>query len=184
MKDLAMDDKEVDNKQDKVKLPEDSDFKKEPVIEIVSSSRCTRSTTISKENKNEIPKKDTQEDKVLLSETKSKMKSEGYMDLKMKHLMNAKEEAKNWLETANSRFPRDESFNKYKTDLDNLFRTTRWTSMHSHDSAANEEKGKSNSMGIVMFEQVDTAEAFDACWECPNFVAAVYEKLEIEVHKS
>ncbi|KAI3735102.1 hypothetical protein L6452_14590 [Arctium lappa] len=59
------------------KLSEDGDFKKEPVIEIGSSSRCKRNTRRSKENKDETPKKDTHEDKVLLSETKSKVKYEG-----------------------------------------------------------------------------------------------------------
>ncbi|KAI3707016.1 hypothetical protein L6452_25175 [Arctium lappa] len=59
-----------------IKQLEDSDFIKGPVIEIGSSSRCTLSTTRSKEVKDESPKKETQIEDELLSETKGKGKYE------------------------------------------------------------------------------------------------------------
>ncbi|KAI3697379.1 hypothetical protein L6452_30359 [Arctium lappa] len=65
------------NKKKRVKIPEDSDFKQEPVIEIGSPSRCTRSTSRSKQNKDETPKKENKDDTVILSDSKSKVKCEG-----------------------------------------------------------------------------------------------------------
>ncbi|KAI3735249.1 hypothetical protein L6452_14741 [Arctium lappa] len=41
-----------------------------------------------------------------------------------------------------------------------------------------------NSMAIIVYEEVDTTDPYDACWESPTFIAEVDESLESEVKKS
>ncbi|KAI3681016.1 hypothetical protein L6452_35797 [Arctium lappa] len=205
------------------KLPEDSDFKTNPMIEIGNSSRCTRSTTRSKEDKvlehsdcitnlvieigrsprctqsttrskevkEKTPKKDTNGGKVVLSETKVEVKTEvnnliclqllyGEAAISEKVQVESKKPALSVWKLGHLRkretteledggfglLPLKDGYKVKRTVL----------------------KGESgqlpHSPPSNMGKHVDNAEEFDACWECPNFVAAVDEKLAIEVHKS
>ncbi|KAI3735478.1 hypothetical protein L6452_14977 [Arctium lappa] len=152
------------NKKNTANVPDDSDFKLVPIIDIGSLSRSTRSATragLQKANElNEsTPKKEGMD---------VKHKSSGYvgyLDLLMKQLMNAKGEAKKWLESATTTFPNDPAFDKYKNDLDNLFNTIRWTSIHGQSESKGEEKGFENSMATVVYEDIYTPVELDA-WIC------------------
>ncbi|KAI3691980.1 hypothetical protein L6452_31784 [Arctium lappa] len=78
----------------------------------------------------------------------------------------------------------DETVTKFKTGFEKLFVTVENHTKESKEDAVDEGKGKSNPMAIIVYEQVDDIKEFDACWECPQFVEAVTEKVELEVQKS
>ncbi|KAI3667010.1 hypothetical protein L6452_42052 [Arctium lappa] len=207
MKDLTMEDKEDNNSQDKAKHPDDIDFRKEPLLYVESTISDKvevekEKTTLSVWNIGLLRKRETTELEdggfgllpiktsyqvkrpVLQGEcSKSPRSPPKYLGKKMEQLVNAKEEAEKWVHTIESRFLGDETVTKFKTDLDLMFGTTQSTSTES-EAAADEENEKTNEMAIVVFEEVDNAKEFDACWECPNFIATITEKVEIEVQKS
>ncbi|KAI3736211.1 hypothetical protein L6452_15749 [Arctium lappa] len=59
-----------------------------------------------------------------------------FLDILMKQLLSAKEEAEKWLESATSKFPNDDSFDIYTAQLENLFKTGRWqTNMPGNSSS-------------------------------------------------
>ncbi|KAI3735440.1 hypothetical protein L6452_14937 [Arctium lappa] len=214
MKDLSMDEKQANNtegssvrgcpidKQTKSETPEEVEKKRKPIIGESSNSDRKRTKLDTRNMQLDIHTRRitiiVESVYVLLDCNSmgscnlgfiSKLKNEameymGFMDLKMKQLMNAKTEAKQWLETTISVFNGDPSFDKYKIDMENLFKTGRWSTSGKHTEATTEDKKKSDSMAIVVVEQVDPLEPFDACWDCPSFMAAVRESVEMEVKKS
>ncbi|KAI3747579.1 hypothetical protein L6452_10084 [Arctium lappa] len=88
-----------------------------------------------------------------------------FMDIAMKQLLSAREEAEKWLDSATSKFPNDDSFDIYKAQLENLFKTGRWTTTKPTNTSTYKEKGVNDSLAMVVFEDVDTTTPIDACWE-------------------
>ncbi|KAI3771973.1 hypothetical protein L6452_03146 [Arctium lappa] len=81
LKDLTMEDKDVQAPEKKVKTQEDSHFIANPIIEIGSSSRCTRSTTRANEQKvtnlnNFLENNDRVDDETKVPSRKSAVKRE------------------------------------------------------------------------------------------------------------
>ncbi|KAI3678391.1 hypothetical protein L6452_37681 [Arctium lappa] len=107
-----------------------------------------------------------------------------FLDIVMKKLLSAKEEAEKWLESATSKFPNDDSFDIYKAQLDNLFKTDRWQTNMPGNSSSFHEKAVNDCLEMVVFEDVDATTPIDACWESPTFVAEVGEIVDIKAKKS
>ncbi|KAI3771971.1 hypothetical protein L6452_03144 [Arctium lappa] len=107
-----------------------------------------------------------------------------FLDIVMKQLLSAKDEAEKWLESATSKFPNDDSFDIYKAQLDNLFNTDRWQTNMPGNSSSFHEKAVNDCLEMVVFEDVDATTPIDACWESPTFVAEVGEIVDIEAKKS
>ncbi|KAI3698045.1 hypothetical protein L6452_31155 [Arctium lappa] len=85
-----------------------------------------------------------------------------FLDIVMKQLLSAKEEAEKWLESATSKFPNDDSFDIYKAQLENLFKTGKWETTKPVNSSSYQEKEENDSLAMVVFEDVDTTTPIDA----------------------
>ncbi|KAI3736209.1 hypothetical protein L6452_15747 [Arctium lappa] len=107
-----------------------------------------------------------------------------FLDIMMKQLLSAKEEAEKWLENATSKFPNDDSFDIYKAQLENLFKTGRWQTNMPGNTSSYQEKAVNDCLEMVVFEDADATTPVDASWESPTFIAEVGERVDIEAKKS